>query len=268
MKATAQAPSTSLLRYGLLTVLFCAFLAAEALSAKFALLTGSELHAYWLGGSGQFPFTVLSWSETHFGFLGGGDALAMRVPLIVLGALVVGSLLLFENQRRKTAKPLMLIIGTLVLLTGMGVQQYFGLRNARRESREFRYFLSAVERAAGPDETVVADWELMLPLYEYGSSSLRQRLEGEMPNAAGGVPPVGIYGTNGDLTASEFVYVGALSEPLAKRLVARGYQFREDEMAPTDATLAVARYYEAAGASIYFVSPPAAGTVPAVSSKP
>jgi hypothetical protein len=54
---------TNSIRYALLALVFCAVTAVELVHAKFALLTLSELHAYWMGRYGRFPFTLLLWSE-------------------------------------------------------------------------------------------------------------------------------------------------------------------------------------------------------------
>jgi hypothetical protein len=54
---------TNSIRYALLALVFCAVTAVELVHAKFALLTLSELHAYWKGRYGRFPFTLLLWSE-------------------------------------------------------------------------------------------------------------------------------------------------------------------------------------------------------------
>src|SRR5271168_5187287 len=95
MKATAQAPAPSLLRYGLLTVIFSALVGTYAVHTKFALLTQGELFAYWQGRNGHFPFVVLPWSESHFG----GGEFAMRLPQLVIYSLFVSAVLLIINRK-------------------------------------------------------------------------------------------------------------------------------------------------------------------------
>jgi hypothetical protein len=252
---------TNSIRYALLTLVFCVVMAVELVHAKFALLTLSELHAYWLGRYGYFPFIVLPWSERHFG----GDALAMRLPLLVIFALLLTAVLLVLNRLLKKYGPTTLVGGTLVLLAALAVQQYFALKSVRRERREFTLLLDHVERAAGPGEPVMAEWNLALPLYAYGSDTLRQQLRSTLDSFPN-VPPVKFYaGASGE----EMIYVGSVKDHFAQRqFAAVGYQFREDEMAQADETAAIARYYRAAGTSIYFVSPPARDAGREVLSKP
>lgn len=90
-RRTAKSDSfTNSVRYALLALFFCVVNAVELLHAEFALLTNSELHAYWMGRYKQFPFTVLPWSEQHFG----GDELAMRLPLLAVFAVMLAVVLL------------------------------------------------------------------------------------------------------------------------------------------------------------------------------
>jgi len=252
---------TQSVRYAMLALVFCAVTAVELVHAKFALLTLSELHAYWMGRYGRFPFTVLPWSERHFG----GGALAMRMPLLVVFALLLTVVLLGLNRLLKKYRPLTLVGGTLVLLAALAVQQYFALKGVRRERYEFSRLLNSVERAAAPGEAVVAEWNLAMPLYAYGSDALRLQLRSS-PRSFPDVPPVSCCAGAPD---EEMVYVGSVKDQFAQmQFVAAGFQFREDDMAPAGAMAAVASYYRAAGAGIYFVSPPTPQMNSAVSSKP
>jgi len=163
---------TKSVRYALLALIFCVVTAVEVVHAKFALLTLSELHAYWMGRYGHFPFTLLPWSERYFG----GDALAMRVPLLLVFALALALVLLGLNRLLKNCGATALIGGTLVLLAALAAQQYFSLKNVRKERHEFFILLHSVERVAAPGEAVVAEWNLAMPLYAYGSNALRLQL--------------------------------------------------------------------------------------------
>jgi len=240
---------TQSIRYALLALFFCAVTVVELVHAKFSLLTLTELHAYWLGKNGQFPFTVLPWSEQHFG----GDALAMRLPLLLIFAVLLAVLLLGLNRLLRTFGPITLLSVTLVLLVGLAVQQYFSLQAVRRERHKFFALIDRLERAAAPGEPVLAEWNLAIPLYTYASDSIRTQLRSSA-HSFPDVPPVAFY--SGDEPHEEMIYVGSLQDALAQsKFVREGFQFREDVPAFADAASDVARYYRAAGASIYFVSP-------------
>jgi len=262
-----QAPEsdsfTTSVRYALLALFLCVTTAVELVHAKFALLTLSELHAYWLGREGHFPFSILPWSEQHFG----SSALAMRLPLLLIFAVMSAVVLLgLDRMVLRRLSVMTLTVVAVISLFALGVQQVFAVKKLRAEKRAFLALRDRVERAAAPGEQIVADENLLLPLYEYGPEDLRQELRREISFVGAGMPPAPT--TNATAQNMEFVFVGAKDKPFARKLLAAGYIFREYQAPQPDASELVAHYYRASSAGIYFVSPPAKDAATAVSSKP
>jgi len=254
---------TTSVRYAMLVLIFCVVSAVELVHAKFALLTLSELHAYWLGRAGYFPFEVLPWSDRHFG----GDALAMRLPLLVVFAVMLTLVLLGLDRMVLRKVPAMtLTLVAVAALFALGVQQFFALKEIRAERRALFELRDRVERATAPGEELVAGENVLLPFYEYGSEGLRQELRSEINLSSAGALPVPV--TSAVAQGVEFVFVGSEDEPFARKSHAAGYVFHKEKPAQPDTSGLVARYYRTAGASTYFVSPPAKDVPAAVSSKP
>jgi len=251
-----------IVRHALLTLVFCALSTVELVHAKFALLTNGELHAYWLGRYGYFPFTAMPWSERHLG----GDALAMRFPLLVLLAVMLAVVLVvLDRMVLHKMSPMAFTIMVLVILSALGVQQVFALKHLRAERHAFFALRDRVEQAAAPGEIVVVEMNLAMPLYTYGSNALQQELRsflGSFPD----VPPV--KNLSHEEIDREVIYVGTEQDALGPYLLGPGYSIREYQPAYPKESKIVARYYGAPGAGIYFVSPPAQETEGAVSSKP
>jgi hypothetical protein len=253
---------TNSIRYALLALVFCAVTAVELAHAKFALLTNSELHAYWMGRYGQFPFTVLPWSERHLG----GNVLAMRMPLLVIFALLLAVVLLgLERMVLRKIPVMTLTVVLVIVLFALGVQQVFALKKLRAERRAFFALRDRLERAAAPGEIVVVETNLAMPLYTYGSNALQQQLRaflGSFPN----IPPVKNLAL--EETGGEIIYVGSAQDALGGYLLKPGCSIRAYQPAQPKESELVAQYYRTPGTGIYFVSPPTREVNLAVSSKP
>jgi hypothetical protein len=264
MRRRAESDSfTNNVRYALLALFFCVVNAVELVHAKFALLTLSELHAYWLGRGGHFPFSILQWSEQHFG----GDALAMRLPLLAVFAMMLAVALLgLDRMVLRKLSPMALTVVVTISLFVLGVEQLFALRALRHERRAFFALCDRVERATAPGEEVVAGENLLLPLYTYAPADLRQELRRELSSNNEATPY--IPATRAATRSAEIIFLGSKDELFAQKLRAGGYSFREYQPARPEESELVAHYYRTAGAGIYFVSPPAKDAAAAVSSKP
>ena len=254
---------TTSVHYALLALVFCALNAVELVHAKFALLTLSELHAYWLGREGHFPFSILPWSEQHFG----GGTLAMRLPLLAVFAVMLAVALVgLDRMLLRKLSPVALTTVVVISLFVLGVEQLFALRDLRHERRALFALCDRVERATAPGEEVVADENLLLPLYTYAPANLRPQMRRELVSSNEAAPY--IPATSAAMQSAEIVFLGSADEPFAQKLRGAGYSFREYQPARQEDSEFVAHYYRAAGAGIYFVSPPAKVTATAVSSKP
>ncbi len=188
----------------------------------------------------------------------------MRLPLVAIFALLLALVLLGMNKLIRKNGPVTLLSATLILLAVLAVQQYFALRDIHRERHEFSMLLNRVERAVAPGVAVVAEWNLTMPLYAYGSDILRQQLRSTI-HSFPDIPPVKAFHQAGP--GEEAIYVGSMNDYLAQQLRASGYSFHEYQTVQTDASELIARYYRAKGVSIYYVvSPPVASSPAAAGS--
>jgi hypothetical protein len=243
-------------------VIFGAVLGAEIVHAKFALLTGTELHAFWRGHDGAFPFSLLFATAAQVG----GEPIALRAPLLVLFALLLGIALFLINRRIPPGTPtLWLVSATALLLAILGIYQRYAIHRLRADRHAYSIFCHEIERSAAPGETVmVASGSLFLSLDWYTPEAFRAQLAPVfwIPSATQFKP------FHPGEQQQEFLYVGPPETAFTKDLRARGFALHQDDSVQQGVLATVASIYRLGDISIYFVSPPSASLPAAVSSSP